>query len=106
MIRDEVRAVLAEVTYRPGWRFVLADDPYEGPAVWVLAEVENSYQPGTTTDLGIETFVPLAALAGREEFLEWLLNRCIRLESHEAREWFKVGGKPFRDPHAARAAPA
>jgi hypothetical protein len=105
MTRDDVRSVLAQVTYRPGWEFRIAEDPYEGLAVWVVAPVENSYQPGTTTDLGIETFVPLASLAGPEQFLEWLLARLVRLETHEAMEWFKVNGKPFRDPHAARTPP-
>jgi hypothetical protein len=37
------------------------------------------------------------------DYLEWLLWRTQRIESHECREWFKVDGEPLHDPHAPHA---
>jgi hypothetical protein len=35
--------------------------------------------------------------------LDWLLWRCCRIECHEAREWLRLDGKPWSDPHAEGA---
>ena len=105
LTRADVAAVLRGVTYRPGWSFLLDDDPYEGLVLWIRAKVENSYRPEEPWDLAIATFVPLPVLHTPQDFLDWLLWRCLRIESHECREWLRVHGKPISDPHAERVAP-
>jgi hypothetical protein len=100
---DVLRSVLAEVEYFPGWRLVPSEDDYEGPTLWVLADVPNAYRPGETQRLEIETFVP--PLADRDAALAWLEYRLRRIAVHEHREWFRVNGRPYSDPHAERLAP-
>jgi hypothetical protein len=36
-----------------------------------------------------------------EQFYDWILDVCIPgVDTHERWEWFRVGGKPWRDVHA------
>lgn len=100
---DILRDVLGEVEYVPGWEFRLDDDPYEGPVLWILADVPNAYRPGETQRLEIETYVP--PLVDRNAALAWLDWRLLRVATHEHREFFRVNGKPYSDPHAERRVP-
>lgn len=100
---DVLRSVLPAVTYRPGWELRPVDDPHEGQALWVLADVPNAYRPDEVQRLQIETFVP--PLTDRAAALAWLDWRLMRIAIHEHREWFRVAGKPYSDPHGERMPP-
>lgn len=95
----EMRAVLAEVSYRPGWTFSLEEGAPEGPHVFIVATVVNSYRPDETVDLGIRS--PLPPFRTVDDMLLWLAWRLRRVEDHESREWFRYGGGLVDDPHAA-----
>lgn len=95
---EQIRAHLGRLTYKPGWSFEVRDAAWEGPFVRILVEVEDSYSPGATTILGINSFIP--AVTSPEALEHWLLQRIIRIESHEAREFFKRDGQVVFDPHA------
>lgn len=98
---DELRSELNKVTYRPGWKFTLYPHPYEGMWLSIMAELPDAHHPGKTTVVNIKTAVP--PIPDVTYFHEWLLHRLIRVESHEAREFYRVGGETFRDPHAPEA---
>lgn len=93
-----VEAVFEEFTYLPGWRFVLQHDPHEGLFVRIQATVENSYQPGKTTDLDIIS--PLPFFRTERDVELWLSWRLARIATHESREFLKRNGKVVSDPHA------
>jgi hypothetical protein len=101
---ERLQEIVAEVSYRDSWTMTIDDEPWEGPVLWIVADVPNSYRPNETVTLRIESKVP--PMADRDAFLAWLLWRLIQIESHEAREWFKVDGKTWSDPHAERITPA
>ena len=107
---DRVRALLSHVTYRPGWTVEAFPTPYGG-RTWVLIDaevldsekydptipVEENYRRGNTTRVGVRAVVPQFIFGA--EFFDWLGKRLIRCERHESREFFKVDGTPWNDPH-------
>lgn len=94
---EELDAELAHYTYRPGWMLTLWQDRYEGTYLYIVAEVENSYNPGTQVQLRIKTWVPI--MDTKKQFCEWLFWRLRLIEVHECMEWFKRRDVPVFDPH-------
>lgn len=100
---EYVRGLLSLVTYRPGWTITAHKTPFHD-RVWLLidAEVYDAEDISITTNIGVRAVVPYVSepeydVAG--EFYSWLAWRLIRIERHESREFFQVGGVPWDSPH-------
>lgn len=94
----QINEHLSHISYKDGWKFEVHESEWEGPFIRILVDVPDTYNEGETTTLGINTFIP--PTKDTEEFERWLLARVIRIESHEAREFFKRDGEVIFDPHA------
>lgn len=95
----EIRAFLDRLSYKPGWEITAHEDPFEGQKVRIIAPgLPDSYRPGETIDLGVESYLP--PLENLPELQRWLFWRLRRIEVHEAMEFFKVDGELVWDPHA------
>ena len=94
----DLQALLDVVTYKPGWRFELYDGRMEGPHVAIWTQVLDAYDPETTTVLDVHSMLP--PMRSAEQFYDWLLWRICRIETHEAREFLRVAGAVYDDPHA------
>lgn len=94
----ELARELAKVSYRPGWVFSIMEDLHQGPTLRIVAQVEDGYHPGKMLDLGINSRIP-DIITEPKQFHRWLLWRVLEIESHEAREYFRVNGELLRDPH-------
>lgn len=94
VLLDEV----ARMTYRPDWSLAVFVDPHEGPKLRITAKVEDGYHPGSMIELGINSRIP-DIIETRDQFRRWVLWRLLEVEAHECREYFRVDGQPFRDPH-------
>lgn len=92
--------ILAETTYKSGWRFWVDEDEgsLEGPRVRIFVIAANSREEGMI-DLDIQTYPSPNDRASIEAFLRWLSWRVQRAESHESREFLKYQGQPIIDPH-------
>jgi hypothetical protein len=97
---EQVRAEVAKVTYRPGWTFAVAEHGFEDPWLRIVAPVADGYDPGQSIDLGIDS--PIPPMADTDALHRWLIWRLGRVESHESREFYRVGGFPLFDPHRPR----
>jgi hypothetical protein len=95
---QEIRFLLGNVTHKPGWEFEIHESEFEGPFIRILIAVEDSYNPGETVTLGINTFMP--PIPDKDYLLTWLRWRIDRIESHETREFLKCNGEVVWDPHA------
>ncbi len=101
---QDIRAALAAVTYKPHYAFHFTESR-EGWTMWITCSaMPNAYRPDEPFRFEVETFIP-RYLADVEAFYDWLAWRLEFLEAHEAREWFRVNGKPWSDPHAERLCP-
>jgi hypothetical protein len=86
------------VTYKPGWKIQAYDGRFEGQHIAITTVVADAYDPTKTTTLDVHSMLP--PQADEEALMSWLLWRCIRIECHEAREFLRVDGAPWSDPHA------
>lgn len=101
---DSVRSFLRSVTYKDGWEFEVYGNPFDGMYIQIRATVPNAYyikggESPETVQLRINSPIPTVALESHRHLGDWILWRIIRVETHEAMEFFKVGGYMIYDPH-------
>lgn len=94
---QQIEDELKKITYRNGWKFFVYQGAWEGQHMRIEATVPDSVELGQDVSLKIET--PIPPYNTIEDFHLWLMYRLIRIETHEAREWFKVDGIPVFYPH-------
>lgn len=94
---DDLRRFFARVAYRPGWRFTVKEDPFEGPHLHIDCQLEDAYHPGHMVTLNIIS--PLPPMSSDEQVIEWLRWRLTRIETHEVREWLRLDGERIYNPH-------
>jgi hypothetical protein len=93
----ELQAEIAAFSYQPGWTMEICQDPWEGPFLYVVANVIDGYHPEQTVELRIRSNVP--PIPSREYFAIWLQWRMDQIALHESREYLRRGGRPVFDPH-------
>lgn len=93
----KIQELLGYVSYKPGWEFTAYDGKHEGNHLTIKTKIEDSTNPGHMVHLGFETFLP--PFENNKQFFEWLLWRLKRIETHECREFFKVSGEVYDNPH-------
>ena len=105
----ELEEIVDELNYRPGWRFSLVhiEDREHDPAklssgltLEVLSDTMDTYNPEQRRPI-LHYFPVPPATYNRESWLEWIRDRLIEIEVHEACEYMQVDGKrPFAPGHA------
>lgn len=94
----DLQEIVGRVVYKPGWSFRVYDGRWEWQHCSVTFPVLDAYDQTKTIDLDVHSGIgPFDTEKG---FLDWLLRRIARIEVHEAREFFKVDGRVYDDPHA------
>lgn len=87
---DHLRAVVESVTYRPGWGFRLGTFNHH-LALWIITNDVDSYDH--TKPMKVTHAFPVPpTLYGRDEWVEWVLDRILDVDRHEAGEFFMVDG--------------
>jgi hypothetical protein len=99
LTRDQVEAHLATLDYRDGVMWTVTEDPWEGIKVRILYPVEDTYNPGQSTMLGIDSYLSPNDRTTTQALDLWFTWRMWRIEGHEAREYVKRHGVPLFDPH-------
>lgn len=102
MTPAEVWAVLRRMKYKPGWQFIIDTSPLSDD--WEVI-VRGKVQ---CVDTGEPTTVTFRRTTTLEFFSEDEVVRFIRsiirdLEEHEVKEWLKVDGVQFENPHPEMA---
>lgn len=93
-----LQGIARGIRLKPGWSVIVYQDRFLGPSVRFTGTEPNSYQPGETVDLGVDSPVP--PCRDRQAFTGWLLWRWCEIWVHEARETMWDGEKLVSDPHA------
>jgi hypothetical protein len=112
---DALASVVADITYKDGWTFWLADFAREseqltgsqGLTLCIRATVPNSVRPGTYIPIEHWMAVPPASW-DRPTWERWVMEQVFLVERHEAMEFFAVAGQkvffpshgPGKDPYA------
>jgi hypothetical protein len=106
----ELEDIVANTTYKQGWTFELADMDRDldeddnvigrGLTLDITALTQDSYHPEHKRRTRHLFIVP-AATFDRGEWQRWVLDRIIDVETHEACEFYQVGGtRPYAPHHA------
>ena len=112
---DELQAVVDSVAYKPGWEIWLAyrtrpTEHYagsEGMTLHIRTQVPDSTRPGESTYIE-HWMAPPPTSWTRRSWERWVLDQLILVETHEAMEFYSVGGHkcyfpshgPGHDPYA------
>lgn len=103
-------------TYRPGWSVTLEDRKRDddhgrgeagGLTLVILTKGYNSYHPDQGENYRVYHYaiVP-AATYDEQSWRRWLFEQFLRVEQHEAMEFFQIdGARPFAPVHAPGADP-
>jgi hypothetical protein len=104
----DLAEIVAELNYRPGWQFLLRDierdgDAHSGKAggltLRILAWVNDAYHPNELRPVYHYAPVP-AATYNRASWERWVFDQLLRVEQHEAAEYFQLGNRrPFAPTH-------
>lgn len=101
----ELEAIVARITYRPGWQIRVVDEGTRGPnplvrLVLSLETIDSNWLP---SQIGLrvtfEESLPVSTFQDERDFVEYVWQRLQFAENHEACEFFRLDGKPVRDPH-------
>lgn len=99
--------LLKPITHRPGFTLEVHPGHWWNqwnrnttppPCIGLSMTVVNTYHPEKTIPLSMHQTVP-TFLVTVEDFFDFNLGLCMWFDMHECREWFKIDGKPWRDPH-------
>jgi hypothetical protein len=97
----ELDDLLVAVTYMRGWSVHVYDGRHEGQHVVITATVPDAYDLTKTVTLDVHSMLP--PMRDRAMFFDWLAWRLKRIAIHESREWFRVNGQVYDDPHGPDA---
>ena len=107
----ELYDLVANLSYKPGWTFELIEDFERDPGSYGLTFfihtfTQNSNPPHADYCV-THLFIVPAATYDRRSWQHWLFEQFVKVETHEASEFFKVDGvrpyvpthKPGSDPY-------
>jgi hypothetical protein len=100
----ELEDLVANVEYRPGWKFALENLPRgqgsKGLTLSIYSLGYDTYHPDRGETYRVVHYFPVPPAAyDRRSWQRWLLNRLIEVETHECCEFFQVAGERPYAPH-------
>lgn len=97
-----LREIIESIEYKPGWKFYLRTFSEEGEIrgwrLVVFSYTDNSLDPAEKAMVHHSFLVPPTSW-NRDNWVAWLLDRVIDVETHEACEFFRVNGYREFAPH-------
>lgn len=102
---DALWGLVDKMSYRPGWTFELEHldrgQGSEGLTFVVTSKGYNSYHPDRGETYRVQHYFPVPPAAFNEQsWRRWLLECMLKIESHEACEFFAIGeDRPYAPHH-------
>jgi hypothetical protein len=102
---DELLDLVATCEYRPGWHINLEHldrgQGSEGLTLVVTSLGYDTYNPDRGETYRVHHFFPVPPAAyDRRSWQRWLFEQFRLIESHEAAEFFQIGGeRPYAPSH-------
>jgi hypothetical protein len=102
--------LVSKLKYRSGWSVNLVDMPRDrdqegkvlarGLTLRITTVGYDTYHPERGETYRVAHFMPVpAATYNRQSWMMWLLQQFIKVEQHEACEFFQIDGKRPYAPH-------
>ena len=81
------------------WKVEVFDDPHEGPAIYFVADVQDTYNPSENLELRVLSYLSPNDRRSVETFKAYVLWRLKRIAIHEVGEGLKYSGQLVWNPH-------
>jgi hypothetical protein len=96
--------LVAQLEYKPGWTVTLEDlergQGSRGLTLCILIRCADTYEPDKIRPVMHCMPVPPAAF-NEHSWRRWLFDQILKVEQHEAAEWFKIAGsRPYAPLHS------
>lgn len=101
----EAVAIVARLTYKPGWKLHAQIIKETDRMVFHAGKVEPDAEGvNSPSDVSYASVLTAEALARMDErgFLAWIFDVVSQRELHEVEEWLRLEGRPLREPHPER----
>jgi hypothetical protein len=98
---DQMQSRLNLMTYKPGWEMHITQGAFEGPHLQIIATLEDSVEKGKISTFDVHSSIP--PMLSQQQFDLYILDRLMRIETHEAREWLQIDNKALFYPHCNHA---
>lgn len=100
----EFRRRIEEFTYKPGVRFVVAEEPEINTIVFTIVAVLTDSRSGQgSIPISLTQHLNLhyaaSMLEDKRFFAAWVRDQVTKFELHEMDEWLLEKGKFVRNPH-------
>jgi hypothetical protein len=100
---EQAQAIVARVTYKPGWKIKLITSPSRGDYAFLYVSATFPDVQHPDTPILVARDVAITGIEIEIWTEQMLLRRCYdvicSLEVHEASEWFKVDGVAILNEH-------
>lgn len=101
MTNDEIKAIVDQITYKPGWSIILAHDQLD-PAgrsyIQIAAATPDSTNPSNIVPWKSAKHY-LSPFMCRQEIVGTVYHAVERAELHEMNEFFRYKGASIYNPH-------
>lgn len=97
----ELFELVVQAQYRPGWYFWIGDEERDpasshgeaagGLTLEIVTSTTDTHDHSNTQYCVRHIFPVPAASYNRESWMNWLFERCLDVEEHEAAEFFAIG---------------
>lgn len=81
------------------WKVQVFDDPHEGPAIYFVADVVDTYTPDNNIELRVLSYLSPNDRRSVESFKTYVLWRLKRIAIHEVGEGLRFSGELVWNPH-------
>lgn len=101
----DVAAVVARLSYKPGWSFAAETREPEGACPFLRVSIDvdavdsRSWPVWKTTRIEHRQYVPLYLFEEPGAVVEYFRRWVIEAETHEAMEFLRLDGALVEDPH-------
>lgn len=97
-----LRKIIQSISYKPDWRFYMRtfseDGEIRGWQLSIFSNTENSLNHSQRINVHHSFLIPPASY-NRDSWVAWIFDRIRDVETHEACEFFQVGGYREFAPH-------
>lgn len=95
---DILERLVSQTTCKPGWRFALITEE-DALSLIITVSGVDAYDENSSFTVNHHHRVPIATY-NEKTWRRWLFEQCIKTETHELAEWFKINGmRPFPPTH-------
>lgn len=94
--KDKYEKWLTEITYKPGTVFRLLN-MFDGLVLHVTVPIVDVNNPEVKDVLAISS--RFTNCKSKREFVDMVWMLLTELEQHEQKEWFRIKGQFYKDPH-------